>query len=182
MKRRYPTARNMALSVLAVLGMLFVGYLLVPSAPGGPAPPVEARQAAVYAATQVSWPVVFPEVPAGWRATSARLQGLPDGTSALHIGWVTSEDRYVALAQGAPRDGAWLRDLTGPDGAVGESVIGGQRWERYADEQGDRVLVARGEQGQTTVVYGTVEFAELEAFAGALRPVTAAQTSSTSAT
>lgn len=118
---------------------------------------IEAAQA------QAPYPVLIPiGLPADWKTTSARFDAEPDGSTTWFLGYVTPDQRYIAVAQtdGAPQPFIAQQTLQGtPDG---ERVVAGDVWAQYVS--GDQRSLVRTMKKSTAVVTGTVSYDELSAF------------------
>jgi hypothetical protein len=137
--------------------------------------------AAAFAAS-VRWPVLVPSAPApGWTATSARIVPTVDGRTALHVGWLTADQQYLALEQSDTADVGYVRNTTDDGAAVPSGAasveLGGRSWQRLVSaDDSTRSLVLReptrtSSTGVLTyVVTGSAQWKELEAFAASLHP------------
>lgn len=124
-----------------------------------------AREGAAYA-------VLAPRgLPAGWRATSARIEtGRSAGSSsaALHLGYVTPAERYLGLAEGdaagfvATRLGKGASPLPPVD-------VAGERWQQWRTSAGELAL-SRTAERRNVVLLGSATLDELRSFAAALAP------------
>lgn len=120
--------------------------------------PVDTTFPLQAARSQAAYPVLSPQgLPAGWTATSARFDG-----STWFLGYVTPEQQYVAVTQTDGDAEAFIKEQTLQGQADGSRTIAGQQWDQYlADDQ--RSLV-RAADGSTTVVTGTLDYDQLQAF------------------
>lgn len=122
------------------------------------------------ARTVAAYQVIAPEgLPAGWRATSARvIPAGARGSAGLHIGFVTPTERYAALEESdGPSEDVILRVLGRPAELNGVS-IGGQTWRQFRAEDGGVSLV-RTYGPATVIVTGTARLDEASTLAGSLR-------------
>ncbi len=170
-----------------VLSMLLVGVVVVlvaqpwrQNAVQTPARLVPWQPVAAAFATSVDWPVLVPvPPPAGWESTSARIEPTLDGRTALHIGWITSDQQYAALEQSDTADIRYVGSKTADGAASGAPYLaGGRTWDRLVSADGaTRSLVqvaepSTGAQGRLTyVVTGSAPWSELEALASSLSPL-----------
>lgn len=102
-KRGRETAWDMFRS-MAVLGVLVIFILAVtwrPDKAGDEIRPVDAVAIAQGEQAMAEFTLMVPALPAGWTATSARLEPAPnDGSKKWwHIGYVTKSGNYVAIEQ-----------------------------------------------------------------------------------
>jgi hypothetical protein len=160
--------RDLVLS-LAVVGV-FVAFLY--AVVWRPAPdPVRVVDPTLQleaARAQADYPVLAPlGLSSQWRPTSARFEAAGGDATTWFLGYVTPEDQYVALAQTDGDADAFIAAQTLEGRPDGERVIAGEAWQQYvADDQRSLVRTA---DGSTTVVTGTVDYAQLQAFAERLR-------------
>jgi len=167
------SARDMVLSMGVVLALVAVIVALSwrpapdPIRVVDPAPVVAA--AAATADFTVRSPVGLSE---RWRPTSARWEptAASGAVPVLHIGYVTPSDEYAQVSSARMDFAPYLAEQTGRGVAEGPAQIDGVTWVRMSGENGDRSLVLV-EDGVTTVVFGSADWAELTELAGALRPV-----------
>ncbi|MEY9926093.1 hypothetical protein ABH926_000713 [Catenulispora sp. GP43] len=125
-------------------------------------------------------------LPPGWRATSVHADFDPGAQLRWELGFLTSDDQYVALDQIAGGKGLdELLTLQAPDaapvsGAGGTVTAGGYQWQVYVTPDGSRHALVRttapvGSAAPTTlgkvsvVVSGSGAMSELETLAGSLQ-------------
>ena len=155
--------RDLILSMAVVA--VFVAFLF--AVVWRPAPeaikPVDTQFALEAARTQADYPVLFPQgLPAGWTPTSARFEA---GT--WFLGYVTPEGQYVAVTQTAGTSEDFVREQTLNGQPDGSRTIAGQQWQQYVAE--DQRSLVRTADGATTVVTGTVDYDQLQAFVERLK-------------
>ncbi|MER8182866.1 DUF4245 domain-containing protein [Kitasatospora sp. NPDC094015] len=165
--RSRQSVRDMVLSMLAVGGVVAVGYLFVPHSAGDGVHAVEYRTALASAKRAAPYPVLGPQgLPDRWRATSVEYRKDKNGHNVWHLGFVTPSGEYAAIEQsnGAKAD---VLSAVVPGGAAdGSAPVAGQDWERY---QGDRYRgLTRQDGTATTVVAGSASYAELTELAQSL--------------
>jgi hypothetical protein len=117
--------------------------------------------------------VVVPTgLPEGWRATSARFTPGPvEGTGTWFNGYIDPNGEFVAVVQQDFDVEGFIVDQTDGGDLEGTVDLDSGLWQMfYSTETSERAMVLTDPE-VTTVVTGTVPFAELEAFAGLLRPV-----------
>jgi Protein of unknown function (DUF4245) len=120
------------------------------------------------ARSRAEYEVLAPQgLPAGWRATSADVT--TSGQSLdWHLGFVSPDDAYVGLEQSDDQLPTGVRRVyedREPDNTL---QISGRRWDVYAPNGADTVLVnVDGDVSTAVVSTGGVELAGV--FAGALR-------------
>jgi hypothetical protein len=147
------TARDMLLSMLAVLGIVLVIVLLVPRPNAQPIRAVDVASAAQNAAGRLSFAPAVPQgLPAGWVPTSADVRNSADGVETWHIGYLTPDGHYASIEQAANPTTQWevIMDSGGTDRPP--QVVDGTTWEqRFKDVRDVTALIHRG-QGRTTMV------------------------------
>ena len=115
------SAKNLVLSLAAVVGMVLVLIMIVPRVSSVSGPPVDVHAAAVDVKARTGWPIVEAVgLPKGWSTTSARFVRTTDGFSTWHAGYQTPSGTYVAVEQTMDPTPLWVeahRELRG-DGRV----------------------------------------------------------------
>ncbi len=179
-KKRNPTVVHMLVAML----VLFVPVVLITQLfTRNPEPPITAldwRPVAQRAAAEASYEVLAPEnLPEGWVATRARftptgqplLGGDPAPGDTFQLGFLSPQQRYVALDQRDVAPEPFVVAVTRQGRPEGESSIGGRAWVRHLSEDGrTRSLVQRGRDA-VAIVSGDLPYEALEAFASTLEPV-----------
>ena len=155
--------RDLILSLAVVA--VFVAFLF--AVVWRPAPeavkPVDTQFPLEAARAQADYPVLFPEgLPSGWTPTSARFE---NGT--WFVGYVTPEQEYVAVTQTAGDSADFVKEQTLEGQADGSRTIDGTQWQQFIS--GDQRSLVRTGDGSTTVVTGTVDCDQLQAFIGKLQ-------------
>jgi hypothetical protein len=154
---------------MAVIGVIILGLFafgkLFTSTPEEATSTVDYLGVREQAQAATDLPLLAPEqLPAGWRATSARFEPGPDGTGgSWHLGVLTSDEEYlgleqtpVALDEAADR---WAEDSE----EAGSSDVAGRVWSVRAGP-GDRIAYLTRTGDRTIVVTGTVAQDELESY------------------
>ncbi len=170
-RRLRQTARDMALSMLVVLGVVLLFWL--PSRPQGdtgqvrtvdPAPVIEGARKAE------PWPVLAPVgLSADWKCTSARIEQAADGQDVVHLGYLSPTSTYVGLEQSATKATSFVFDATVKGREKGTVDVAGTTWTTYENDEQDHRGLVRAADGSTYVVVGTGPFEQLEEFASKLR-------------
>ncbi|WP_405019038.1 DUF4245 domain-containing protein [Kitasatospora sp. NBC_00070] len=162
------TVRDMVLSMLAIGGVVFVGYLFIPHSEGSGLKAVDYRSSAASAKRAAPYPVLAPEgLSERWKATSVEYNQDKKRPKAWHLGFLTPGGQYAAVEQSVePREQAVNTAVEGakPDGTA---TIGGQEWQRYQGKSYRALVVQSG--SATTVVTGSAGWEELTEFAQSLR-------------
>lgn len=179
-RRLRQTVRDMVLSLL-VVGVVVMLVAQPWSRPEQVVRAVDWRPVGVAFAGQAGFPVLAPTpLPAGWAATSVRIEPTVDGRTAWHVGWTTAAAQYAALEQSDTADVRYVATLTDSGVATGSDYAAdGRSWQRLvsADEE-TRSLVHTeelpGDRTATYVVTGSADWPELEQLVASLAVVTAA--------
>ncbi|MEV7022819.1 DUF4245 domain-containing protein [Kitasatospora sp. NPDC093558] len=166
------SVRDMVLSMLAVGGVVWVGYLFLPhDADSVPPHKVEYRVEAATAKRAAPYKLVAPEgLSDKWRATSVSYQpaALSNGKgNAWHLGFVTPSGQYAAVEQSdVPKDSLLSDKVDGakPDGTAD---VAGRTWDRVQGTKA-RALTSQ-DGGGTTLLTGTASYDELAELAQALK-------------
>ncbi|WP_408005205.1 DUF4245 domain-containing protein [Saccharopolyspora rectivirgula] len=148
--------------------------------PGGPAinpetaPTVDAAAELRRAADRVDFPVVDPEVPAGWRANSANVETLASQHRVVRTGWLTGTGHYLRLAQSdaAEEDFVAAETQQSPHG-LGTVEAGGLEWIVYASVRDEQAWVTP-HNGALLLITGDgteQEFRALAEAVGSAQPV-----------
>lgn len=179
-RRLRQTVRDMMLSLL-VVGAVVMLVAQPWNRPEAVVRAVDWRPVGVAFAGQAGFPVLAPSpLPAGWRATSVRIEPTVDGRTAWHVGWTTAGEQYAALEQSDTADVRYVATLTDSGAATGSDyVVNGQSWQRLVSADDDTrslVLVQdlAGDRDATYVVTGSADWPELEQLVASLTVVTAA--------
>jgi hypothetical protein len=170
------SAKNLVLSLVAVLGMVLVLVLLVPRVTAVNGPAVDVHATAVQVAADSGWPVEEAVgLPQGWSAVSVRYTGNATGTMTWHAGYQTPSGTFVAVEQARDADRAWISAQTDGAAPTGTTQAGGRTWttyERDGTTLNSMLAAPDGAGGLTTLLTGTASFADLRVVAEHLRPVT----------
>ncbi len=164
------SARDMILSLIAVMAAGLVIYWFIPHGSGGNGVHAVEYDAAVQSARRAApYPVLAPVgLSKGWKATAVEYDGSDAADAEWTLGFIDPNGQYVAVRQSNGPEAAFLADAT-TDGVkqAATSTVDGAVWSHY---QGDRyrALVLRTAKG-TTAVTGTESFADLETFAATLK-------------
>jgi len=170
------TAANMLRSLLVVGVMVAALIAIVPRVNSVSQPPVDVAGAAAQVAKDSGWAIEAPEgLPQGWQATSVRYVRGTDGLMTWHAGYQSPDGNYVAVEQTKDATDTWVSAQTNRARVTGQTQAGGVSWDTYVRSgKLQNSLVHRGGAGAlTTIVTGTGSFAQLTAFADALKPVQA---------
>lgn len=160
--------RDLVLS-MAVVGV-FVAFLYAVVWRPSPEPvkTVDPTFQLQAARAQADYPVLAPEgLSADWRATSARFEAQGEEATSWFLGYVTPEGAYIAVTQTDAEAQPFIEAQTLEGVPDGQRTINGADWQQYVS--GDQRSLVRQEADVTTVVTGTVDYEQLQAFAQRLR-------------
>jgi Protein of unknown function (DUF4245) len=170
------TVRDMVLS-MGLVALIIFAFMAISWRPQpDPVHPVDSLPVAQAAAAVASYPVLYPQVPAGWRATSARFAATEESNDkpVWFNGWVTPDSQYAAIIQAKTTDEDFVAEQT-IDGVplrdrseLPPSLAG---WDAYITQDSGQRSLVRQDEGVTTVVTGTQSWAGLAAFVDMLSPV-----------
>jgi hypothetical protein len=168
-RRLRQTVRDMVLSMAVVTVVVLL--LVAPWNWNTPDPVKEVDPTPVIAGAreQLDWPVLAPTLPAGWRATSARIETADDGQPIVVLGYLSPDQEYVGLQQSDTRITDFAKDATLNGKPAGEVTIGGTAWERLVNPDETRRSLVSKDGDVTYVVTGTGSWAQVEGFTATLR-------------
>lgn len=160
---------------LAVIGaFVAVIVLLVPRPQTRVIPEGDIKAAAAESVKAGDVPVIVPEVPEGWKVTSARREPAADGLpAAWHLGYLTDDEEYVGLEATLVGSDAWLADVTLDGEDVATPVdIDGVDWATFVSPKQGRVSLTSGAVGgPMVVVTGSAPRDDLAAVAASAQAV-----------
>jgi hypothetical protein len=163
------SARDMILSMIAVMAAGAVMYIFIPHSGGNGVHPVEYRTAVVSARRAAPYPILAPVgLPKGWNATAVEYDGQDTQDAEWTLGFIDPAGQYVAVRQTNGPAAAFLADAT-TNGVrqSATSTVDGTVWSHYQGTR-YRALVLKTAKG-TTAVTGTESYAALAAFAATLK-------------
>lgn len=158
--------RSVAVLAAIVLAIGAIAtFLFDQSAP--PRPTVDYLKTAEQARTQASFELLAPpDLPKGWRATSATYE--PGVKGRWHLGVLVPGDDYVGLEQSAISERRMVERYASDTEPAGQTTIDGQTWNLRRDPEKNETTIVRGAGGVTTLVTGTVTRAQLEDYTASL--------------
>ena len=171
------TVGDIIRSMGIVGGIIGLVLLVTWRPPPDPVREVDSAPIAIGVAAAADFPVLYPDVPEGWRSTTARFSPTPEsGDDPVWFnGWVTPSDGYAAVIQSQETDSKFISEQTlgGQDAEdvpadLNDAVKG---WDTYISSDGTQRSFVQVENGVTTIVTGTLEWSDLASFAATLRPV-----------
>jgi hypothetical protein len=163
---------DMIRSLLVVGAVVVVLVLIVPRPSAVSQPPVDVVGVAQGAQPGAGFTLSVPQnLPADWKATSARLLNGTDNVRTWHAGYQTADAEYAAVEQADKATATWLRANTQDGRPVGTLTVAGVLWTQYLHENRLQrsLLFVHGEV--TTLVTGTASWTDLATLAASLRPV-----------
>jgi len=168
-RRMRQGAIDMILSLAVIL--VIVGIVVAFQQRGGQAVHViDPSDTYAGARSAASYPVRVPDLPDGWRATSATNQTGEGGRLTMRVGFLTPSGQYAQLVESDLERAVILnRDVSAGARPIGTLLVGAVPWDKLpAKKPGDRALALTA-AGVTYVVYGSASYAELSTLAGSLR-------------
>ena len=137
-----------------------------------PAQSVDPRGDIAYAQRVSPVPLPAPgALPAGWRATSARVDA-PAGEKrspvTLTVGYLTPADKFAEVVIGDRPVVSVLQDAAPSAMRDGSTVVGSSSWDRYRSARGEPVLATTVGKA-AVVVTGDASDEDLVTLAGSVR-------------
>jgi len=127
--------------------------------------PVDYLAVAAQARPEAGFALARPaELPAGWRATSARWA---PGDRLWHLGMLTADEEYIEVEQSDDPAVVAAANEANPTPA-GSVDVEGTPWRRLVDEETGEVSLVYRSADSTTLVTGTAPHATLNSFAATL--------------
>ncbi|WBB63428.1 DUF4245 domain-containing protein [Streptomyces sp. WMMC500] len=165
------TVRNLVGALTVTCGVSLIVYwgVLPREGDGNELEAVSYSQELGQARRAAPFPVVAPVgLPDDWRANSVTYRATGDHGTTWHLGFVTSDDEYVAVEQGSEKPDRFIRSVTQHARPTGDNrPVAGEEWAHYQGKSYD-ALVLKGED-VTTVVTGTASLEQMEQMAAALK-------------
>ena len=169
------SAKNLVLSLIAVVGMVLVLVMLVPRVSSVSGPPVDVHATAVSVQADTGWPIVEPVgLPDGWSPTSVRYVRTTGDFMTWHVGYQTPSGTFVAVEQTMEPTREWIAAQTNRAPSEGTMDVAGRTWEKYVRDskvQNSLLHVPEGEGELTTLITGTASFEDMAFFVEHLEPV-----------
>lgn len=170
------SSKNLALSLLAILGMMAALVLMVPRVNSMGGPPVDVHATAVRVAEQSGWPISEAVgLPDDWTETSARYVRTTDGFMTWHAGYQMPSGSYIALEQTLDPSRAWVASQINRAPQTGSIEAAGRTWSTYVRDNKTQNSLLDDPQtvgDLTTLITGTATLEEMAEFAGYVEPVT----------
>ncbi|WP_168200386.1 DUF4245 domain-containing protein [Protaetiibacter larvae] len=173
-RRNNQTVLNLSIATVAsVLIAIFLVYAVGLTDQGSRIDPVDYRAAAEAAQDSFSEPLATPQLSDDWSANRAEIVRGSDGVTSWQIGFVTPNQRYIALIQAVDANPSWLADTVRDAQQQGTRAIGGRDWQVYdrrdASDPGNVAFALVTVSGASTIVLaGTADDPEFEVLAEAV--------------
>lgn len=157
--RSSKTFRNLIVALLLTLAVVAIVVFGVPRGAMPDPEPAEVTASAASASAAVGQALLVPEVPADWRANSARLEG----TSMWRVVYAPPEG-FVRVAQGIGVGPTWVSETLGGLAPTGSVTIDGVTWDEYtipsaAQSAGISYALATDAGADTVLIYGSTDAA-----------------------
>ena len=189
-KRINAPARNMIISMLAMVAILIPVLWLMPQPDKNPyRPQVNLSQVAAESTQQAGFPVAVPQLES-WHYNYARWTGnTPDNIPYFKSGQVTSKNHFIELIQAKDTNPTWVAQQVDNAAKQGTESISGVEWEvrsATSKKNNEKVYsyvaqVPHGNGETTTVILtGTADPAEFAQLADATVAYMKAPTMTTS--
>jgi hypothetical protein len=175
---RQATAGDMIRSLaLIVIPLVVIAIIFTDVPDDHPVKEVDWKPVLATAQKQAPFDVLAPtNLPEGWRAT--RVNWVPQGRPYLNgeasprnlwqIGFLSPDDVYIDLNQGDARPQEMVDQQSREGMPDGNSVIGGQTWQRLVSPDGRTRSLVLGGSSATVVVSADLPYEALEAYASTL--------------
>ncbi|MFC5182045.1 DUF4245 domain-containing protein [Actinomadura harenae] len=174
-KRLTTGLAGFATAIVACLLLVGVIYLITPRANKELLPTIDYGSQEWALAHNGPYQAWGPQgLPAGWRATSARLTGLGEkgGPVQWHLGFIAPSGQYAALEESNEKAAEYVPRMTNSKAATGTRAVSGITWDTYFRRDKKANSLARTlPDGVSVVVTGTAGYDELAVLAAALKPL-----------
>ncbi|MRG60923.1 DUF4245 family protein [Agromyces sp. CFH 90414] len=180
--RQRKTVMNLIYALVASLALVLVIVLVVPRSDTPIEPDIDVAATAEQAQVAMDDPLAVPDLPEGWRANAAEIRRSDvDEITAWYVGYLTPEDEYIGMYQGADANATWVANLLARTLATGTVTIDGVEWTVYDNRESDddvgnaRYGLTTEAGGTTFVLLGTATPEEFATLAAAMTPAIEAQ-------
>lgn len=176
--RQRQTVNNLALSLLASLGLVLVLVLIVPRGVGDfETRSVDVAALATQAENTAGQELVSPNLPEDWLAKQALIRSSrTDQVTHWYIGYTTPSVGYAGIMQAftpdlEPANETWVAEQLERKLATGTETYAGVEWTVYdhrndsADETNVTYALSTKLEHAMLIVYGTAEPAEIKILA-----------------
>ena len=167
--RAKQTVINLALSLVACLGIVIVTVLAVPRDDSNRIKPVDYVAAAAAAEESSKLDLLAPALPSGWWANQAKWnESAADGVKVWKIGFVGPKNQYVGVIQGFAVNPTWVALQTVNFEPDTESNATNQTWTKWKpgkNTDADPHLWTLEKGGNFIAMSSTASETELDEFA-----------------
>ncbi|GAA1842183.1 DUF4245 domain-containing protein [Pseudonocardia ailaonensis] len=169
-------ARDMigAMVVLLLIVAVAGGMKSCSFSPGGPsvdvssAPTVDAPARLAEFAQASRFPLRVPAVPEGWKSNSTDRGPVAGGGTAVRVGYLTPQGRYLRLVQSdATEENVVATENGGQLAGTGVIAAAGLQWVTYQAPGGEPFRVTTSPEGQRWLITGSGSDADFTALAQA---------------
>lgn len=148
--------RSIAVIGVIILALYGIGRFFT-TEPEEKVKPIDYATVVAQARPAAAFPLLAPpDLPEGWRATSARFE-----TSAWHLGVLTDSDDYIGLEQLTADVEQAVDRFADGSSDDGTAEVAGETWEVRSGPDG-RVTYVRAADGMTTLVNSSASKAVVE--------------------
>lgn len=157
--RSSKTFRNLLVALAVTLAVVAVVVFGVPRGSLAEPEPVDVAASAAAASASLDHALLAPEVPAEWRANSARLEG----TGMWRVVYAPPSG-FVRVAQGLGASETWVAETLGGLAPTGSVTIDGIEWDEYvipsaAQSAAISYAIATDAGADTVLIYGSTDAA-----------------------
>ncbi|MFM1785010.1 MAG: hypothetical protein RLZZ108_34 [Actinomycetota bacterium] len=175
-RRARQTVINLALSLLATLGVVLTLVLMVPRDDSSRIPRIDYKAVAQEAQTSAGVAINLPNLPKDWWSNNATWRPeAKDAVPNFEAGFVGPKNQYIGFIQGFGANPTWLAlklqdvQLTGSiPGASGPWDIYTAKVKNDPAESWDYVMVNTSDQVDYIILYGTATPEEFADFAASI--------------
>lgn len=168
----------MIISMVLVMVAALAWWAWVPRATNTTQPTSDVAGIAREVGLSKRWdPAVPVGLPKGWQAVNVRLVSVANQPDTWQAGYDAPGGTYARVVQTGNGDAGWVKAQTGDSNSAGSVTVHGVRWSKLLrSDGGERSLVRSSELGGlSTIVTGTGDWGQLQAFAKALKPLSKSQ-------
>ena len=170
--RANQTVRNLIYALIVCLGVVLLIVVVVVRPDQPVREPVDWSAVAADAQPAVDAPLVDPQLPPGWTANQAEL----DGSASVpewYIGFISPGDEFVGFRQGVGADASWLAGRLEDSPVTGEVDIDGVTWQVHdrrdrSDPGNLAYALSTADADSTYVLYGTATDEDFRTLASAI--------------
>lgn len=163
--------------VVIIVPLLVITFFFTRNLGDHPVEEVDWRPVLAQARSEAPYAVLAPvNLPPGWRPVQVTwvkvgepyLNGDPSARNLWTLGFLTTDDVFIGLAQGDLQADQLVKDQTRAGTADGQSVVAGRTWQRLVSPDGRTRSLVDPTAKVTTVVSGDLSYEALETYAGIL--------------